>query len=996
MRIRSKLVSIIAIPLTALTLVAAFGFSNQSQEIETAERAEADVVRNLSVQQAMLAVGNERLLAVAGEPDALDAAEESTDGSMSALADQMAGDPSATISVQTVTDQITQARSTDTDGRSGLYGSALIELQALEIDRADDYPTATARNAAVANHTAVDALELREWAWIAYFQLSNQRNLNQDSVASVVADFAIAEGTLRTAVGVAEAGGFDEFSSVLQTNGAVQLTELQVRALDDLNEGEVTVTAEEALTLLLDYRARWTETIIEQGTALSADVSDQLKSANDIRSLFALLAILGSVVLAGLIFVMYRSITSPLEALLIRASEVADVELPLLMNALREAETTEALPVATPIPIESADEIGELVEAFNNVQSTAYDLATEQALSRRNVADMFVNLGRRNQQLLQRILSQLTQLQQHEEDPDKLRELFELDNIITRMRRNAESLLALAGAQTSRQWSQPIEMENTVRAAFGEVEGYERIEVAHLAEAMVTGRVVSDVTHLLAELLENALNFSDSQTMVVVNGHVTRDGYMITITDQGIGMSLSELEDNNSRITDPPPLDQVPTRFLGLYVVGRLAERHGIEVRLTEAELTGTIARVLLPPAILSVETLESVVDSGPIDVEAALDEVVVDEDEVAAEDEVVEDVVVAEDVAAAEVIVDDAEIAIDDVDEADADDVVVAEDTDSGEDTASGEDIDEVVVEVSAESEETADATAADDGDQASSDEDDHQGDNEVEESQVAAHAAVDEDGPDAEDADTSADEADEDTDAATAEQASETEDTVDDSGTAGAEDTDTSEDAATVEPVEEPAAAEASPKPASRRRSRKKKKAAEERSPLDEVHDLEAELAALTAEAEAAEAAAEAAEAEAAESDDAPTKGLPRRNRRSSDKSNADPAAAADNNTDSNNTDSDDADGKDTDKKDDAAAGGEADNPSDWVGLPVRKRGDALESATTPDVPKVAAERRAATESSEHAASNFSSMLSAFSSGISQGLEAAEDEDSTKGKDR
>ena len=880
MRIRSKLVTLIAVPLIALTLVAAFGFSNQSLVIETAEQAEEAVARSQAVQETVLAIGSERLLTTGEQNNSLEASQEATDASLVALQAVDAENSSTTRAAEVAADLVDQARSGEAQLRSDLYGTALTELLTLEIDSAADYPNATARNTAVANHTAVQALQLREWAWIAYFQLdADGDQLDQDAVASVISDFAVAEGTLRTAVSLAEAGGADEFNSVLQTNGAVKLAELQTKALDDLNEGEVTVDADEAISGLVDYRTRWSETIIEQGEALSQDVTAGLKSANDLRSLFALLAVLGSVVLAGLIFVMYRSITSPLEALLVRASEVAEVELPQLMSALRDAEGSDSLPEPHVIPVETSDEIGELVEAFNNVQTTAYDLATEQALSRRNVADMFVNLGRRNQQLLQRILGQLTQLEQHEEDPDKLRELFELDNIVTRMRRNAESLLALAGAQTARQWSQPIEMENTIRAAFGEVEGYERINVAHLADTKVAGRVVADITHLLAELLENALNFSDSQTTVDVNGHVTNDGYLITITDQGIGMSLNELDENNSRITDPPPLDQVPTRFLGLYVVGRLAERHGIEVRLTEAELTGTIARVMLPNSILSTELSERAPDIEVIDAVVATP-ADVDEDPVVV-DEVEEEITVDEDL-----LVDDHEEELENEELEDEELDVVAESDDDAEN--------ETDVEVEAE-DETDDA---------------------VEE----AHAESEEDDA-AEDVDGDV-----------------VEDTED-----------------VPEPAEAPALAQRKPK--SKRRSRKDDK---ERSPLEETHDLEAELAALTGEEPT----------EAVDSNN----GLPRRNRRSDD---------------------DSAPAVEADTKDADIASSESD-ASDWVGLPVRQKGNALEDSPLPEVSKAAVERRAATESSASAANNFSSMLSAFSSGISQGLEAAEDEETTKGEDR
>ena len=173
----------------------------------------------------------------------------------------------------------------------------------------------------------------------------------------------------------------------------------------------------------------------------------------------------------------------------------------------------------------------------------------------------------------------------------------------------------MAGAQTARQWSQPIAVDNAVRAAFGEVEGYERIAVHKLDEVRVKGNVVADVTHLLAELLENAINFSEPHTSVDVTGRLGNDGYHIVVEDHGIGMSYDELVENNSRITDPPPLDQVPTRFLGLYVVGRLAERHEIQVRLAETNEGGISAKVSLPTNLIVVGDEDPV--EAPIQVES-------------------------------------------------------------------------------------------------------------------------------------------------------------------------------------------------------------------------------------------------------------------------------------------------------------------------------------------------------------------------------------------
>ena len=601
MRIRSKLLALIAIPLIALTLAAGFGFANQSAAIETAEESSRTLQEAEAVHMAALAVGNERLEALGIDVGRESELQVQTDTAFEQLTAALSSEPDKLSVIQSSETLVAEARA-DAANDINLFVEANSLLSSLDSDAAASYPNAVARNSITVNRTAIWALEAKEVAWIRYIQA-------QDGVAvsesDIITAFTTASNRFATAAQLSRENESTAIDSLLLTDSSIRLQEFETLALADLADPEQTEFSLDQVAIssaLSEFRPEFVSTIMALDVELNTLINGELDSANGLRSLFTLLAIVGVVVLTGLIFVIYRSITNPLESLLGQASSVANVELPNLVQALRTDDGEGDLPVATPIPVTSSDEIGELVEAFNDVQRTAYDLATEQALGRRNVSDMFINLGRRNQQLLQRILAQLTKLEQEEEDPDKLRGLFELDNIVTRMRRNAESLLALAGAQTSRQWSQPIAIENTVRAAFGEVEGYERIDVANLAEVKVTGSVVADITHLLAELLENALKYSEPHTSVEVNGQMGRDGYIITVTDRGIGMSQRELGDNNSRITDPPPLDQVPTKFLGLYVVGRLAERHNIDVMLTEASTGGIAARVVLPESILASE----------------------------------------------------------------------------------------------------------------------------------------------------------------------------------------------------------------------------------------------------------------------------------------------------------------------------------------------------------------------------------------------------------
>ena len=305
-------------------------------------------------------------------------------------------------------------------------------------------------------------------------------------------------------------------------------------------------------------------------------------------------------VLVGLLLrVLYRAIKSPIERLTEQAQQISLVELPEIVSQMRRGEI-DSIPQIEEINAETNDEIGDLVHAFNGMHRTAVELAAEQANSRRVVADMFVNLGRRNQRLVNRLLKGLTVLEQHEEDPDKLASLYEIDHVATRMRRNAESLLVLAGAGQSRHWDRPVPLYDITRASLAEVENYERVQIDVGESHRIDGGVVADLTHLLAELVENALSFSPPTSPVEVVARATNRGLLVAVSDHGVGMSPERLLEANRQITQAAGEDETPSEFLGHYVVGRLAARHGIEVELLEGPAGGVTARVLLPSAAVA------------------------------------------------------------------------------------------------------------------------------------------------------------------------------------------------------------------------------------------------------------------------------------------------------------------------------------------------------------------------------------------------------------
>ncbi|MFI6943588.1 nitrate- and nitrite sensing domain-containing protein [Streptomyces sp. NPDC050418] len=295
-------------------------------------------------------------------------------------------------------------------------------------------------------------------------------------------------------------------------------------------------------------------------------------------------------------FVVARSMIRSLRRLQDTATRVAQDRLPELVKQLSEADPQDVDTSVESVGVHSRDEIGQVAAAFDDVHREAVRLAAEQALLRGNVNAMFTNLSRRSQGLIQRQLSLISELESREADPDQLSSLFKLDHLATRMRRNGENLLVLAGEEPGRRWTRPVPLVDVLRAAASEVEQYERIELAAVPATEVAGRVVNDLVHLLAELLENATSFSSPQTKVKVTGHALPDGrVLIEIHDTGIGLSPEDLAAINERLASPPTVDVSVSRRMGLFVVGRLSQRHGIRIQLRPSDSGGTTALVMLP-----------------------------------------------------------------------------------------------------------------------------------------------------------------------------------------------------------------------------------------------------------------------------------------------------------------------------------------------------------------------------------------------------------------
>ncbi|MFR9788859.1 nitrate- and nitrite sensing domain-containing protein [Streptomyces sp. MB22_4] len=329
----------------------------------------------------------------------------------------------------------------------------------------------------------------------------------------------------------------------------------------------------------------------------ASGIADDARTSAIITGTIVVVALLLAFLLAGAVA---RQMSRSMRQLRNAAFGIAEQRLPMLVDQLSRTDPGRVDTRVPPIPIHTKDEIGEVARAFDQVHREAVRLASEQALLRGNINAIFTNLSRRNQSLIEGQLTLITDLENNEADPDQLENLFKLDHLATRMRRNGENLLVLAGEEPGRRWDQPVPLVDVLRAASSEVEQYERIELSGVPDAEIHGRAVTDLVHLLAELLENATTFSSPQTKVKVTATRLPDGrVMVEIHDKGIGLTAEDFADINHKLANPPTVDAAISQRMGLFVVGRLSDRHGIRVQLRPSgEQAGTTSLVMLPDAI--------------------------------------------------------------------------------------------------------------------------------------------------------------------------------------------------------------------------------------------------------------------------------------------------------------------------------------------------------------------------------------------------------------
>ncbi len=344
----------------------------------------------------------------------------------------------------------------------------------------------------------------------------------------------------------------------------------------------------------------WTQADEESAGLLS----DEARPLQARISLFLYLATgtgLLAMALSVVVSVLFgRNLARELSRLQRVALDLAERRLPALIKRLRDGETVDVEAEAVPVEAGRSKEVADVAEALDKLQHTAVESAVGEARLRAGINQTFLSMAWRSQSLLHRQLGMLEEMEKRATDPDILDDLFALDHLTTRMRRHAEGLVILGGSPPARGWHHPVPVRDILRAAIAEVEQYTRVVVTGVAPAALDGNVVADATHLLAELIENATVFSPPTTQVQVRGEMVANGYAVEVEDRGIGMEPAEFAQANERLANPPEFDLLDGDRLGLFIVARLAARHGIRVALGPSPYGGTRAVVLMPLALVA------------------------------------------------------------------------------------------------------------------------------------------------------------------------------------------------------------------------------------------------------------------------------------------------------------------------------------------------------------------------------------------------------------
>lgn len=615
--IRTKVLAVLALPVLVLLLTAAYITTTSVGEARTAATVR-DVVTTMPLYaRAAEALQQERTLSVQQATDAalggsLSAARSATDDAIASLGTALRDIDLSTLdarvadSVQKASDQHTRLVEIRDRVDADSIPGTLVDSNYTDIVSADnDVPVV------VAETLTERSLASRMSAYGAIADTIEQVLRAQPLATSVLSADGANSSDVRELAALFAVQDQARADARERTN-SLRLEGIQLSSRDaDLTAMQLSMVSGNELTVSALDPTRWNSLVNAELASLRPVGTELLESATDRADVVASQAqeralLTGGIAAASAVLsilialVVSRGIVVPMRRLTAAAGTVRE-ELPRLVEQVAVPGESPDLTLAD-IPVESEDEVGRLAQAFNDVNATTIQVAREQAALRGSIAEMFVNVARRDQVLLGRQLSFIDTLERSEEDPAVLANLFRLDHLATRMRRNAESLLVLAGIDSGRRLREAMPLSDVVRTASSEIEQYDRVQLELDADPLMHGFNALGAAHLLAELLENATLFSEPGTPVVVHTGVDGDHVVVRIVDQGLGMSADEITAANATIASTSPTEALGAQRLGLFVVARLSQRLGAQVVLERAkgELSGTAAVVRFPVALFT------------------------------------------------------------------------------------------------------------------------------------------------------------------------------------------------------------------------------------------------------------------------------------------------------------------------------------------------------------------------------------------------------------
>ena len=601
----AKLAAVFAVPALGFALISWNAVSEHRVTSAEVARTNSEISLHRSLRTAALAVGGERLAAAelvqssGSSPDsaALEAAVAQTDAALLAL-EQFDGGQLPLIpknALGQARESLDRARSSGLR-RTESYRNATNELLKARTPVSNSRPEAAIGTDRSLNLVA-DFIEATDNAWINF---AERRGTDTRSAVAIGASLAQAD-QLRTSVDRDVGGRFGEPVDIALENTEV-MPLYAVRATEDLvNDDGSAILGADALATLRDSRARWLSAMADGENIAADQLSEASEQAASARTRVLLISGAVAVLLglgAGHVF---GTTARTVRALTRQTEEITLHELPDLVQGDPFGEAVVVPDRELPPSIDRPDdhELGDLTSAISELHSAAVAVASTQRRARLNTSQAFAATQNRSHRLVEQIMQQLNKMLQTEEDPQQLASLRALSHMVTRLRRSNESGLVLSGAPNPRTWEQPIPIEVVVRGALSETFNYERIHISALPAVAIRGDAASDLSHILAELLDNGVQFSQPPDLVNLNSRIEGHSLVLTITDSGSGMTETELLAANTKLHTNPRWDEVDPQFLGLFIAGRLAERHGVSLRLLEGVDCGTAARITLGPEVI-------------------------------------------------------------------------------------------------------------------------------------------------------------------------------------------------------------------------------------------------------------------------------------------------------------------------------------------------------------------------------------------------------------